>query len=40
MTTNPCEQFFEPLLNSRQVAKLLGVHPATLQHRLDQGSQL
>jgi hypothetical protein len=31
MKPNPCEQVFEPLLNSRAVAQLLGVYPATLQ---------
>ena len=31
MKTNPCEQVFEPLLNSREAGKLLGVHPATMK---------
>jgi len=31
MKTNPCEQVVEHLLNSTEVAKLLGVHSATLQ---------
>jgi excisionase family DNA binding protein len=39
MKQNPCEQVFEPLLNSREVAKLLGVHPATLQ-RMARAGQL
>jgi excisionase family DNA binding protein len=39
MKTSPCEQVFEPLLNSKEVARLLGVHPATLQ-RMARASQL
>ncbi len=31
MKTSPCEQVFEPLLNSREAAKLFGVHAVTLQ---------
>ena len=31
MKTNPSEQVFEPLLNSREAGKLLGVHPATMK---------
>lgn len=30
MSANPCQTSCERLLNVREVAKLLGVHPATL----------
>jgi hypothetical protein len=31
MKSHPCEQAFEPLLDSKDAAKLLGVHAATVQ---------
>jgi excisionase family DNA binding protein len=39
MKANPCEQVFEPLMNSTEAAKLLRVHPATLQ-RMARAGQL
>jgi excisionase family DNA binding protein len=30
MRLHPCEQVFEPLLNSKNAAKFLGVHAATV----------
>jgi excisionase family DNA binding protein len=30
MKPHPCEQAFEPLINARDAAKLLGVHAATV----------
>jgi excisionase family DNA binding protein len=39
MKTNPCEQVFEPLLNSTEAATLLGLHKATLQ-RMARAGQL
>ncbi len=37
MNANPCEQVFERLLDAREVAKLLGVHRATLQRMARDG---
>jgi hypothetical protein len=31
MNANPCQQVFQRLLAAKEVAKLLGVHHATLQ---------
>ena len=39
MNSNPCKQVFEPLLNSEDVAKLLGVNKVTLQ-RMARAGQL
>ena len=39
MKTNPCESVFEPLLNSTETAKLLGVNPGTV-HRLARAGQI
>lgn len=39
MNANPCEQVFEKLLDSKEVALLLGVHHATLQ-RMARAGQL
>lgn len=39
MNANPCEQVFERLLDAKEVAKLLGVHQATL-HRMARAGQL